>query len=179
MTVQFKDIYEKTQAGLRQVPENASAVFTVNTRQVEGFRSEASLRQFNVTVDEPEALGGSDTGPSPVELLLAALGSCQEITYRLYADALGVPLDGVSVRLTGNLDLRGFFAVDPGVRPGYQSIEATVVLDSPASDADLARLKAEVDRHCPVLDILATATPVKLNLERGPTAAWQDTWSAA
>ncbi len=58
MTVHFKNIYEKTQAGLRQAQENASAVFTVQTRQVEGFRSEATARQFNVTVDEPEALGG-------------------------------------------------------------------------------------------------------------------------
>ena len=58
MTVHFKDIYEKTQAGRRQAPENASAVFTVQTRHVEGFRSEATARQFNVTVDEPEALGG-------------------------------------------------------------------------------------------------------------------------
>jgi len=179
MTVQFKDIYEKTLAGLKDTPENASAVFTVQTRQVEGFRSEATVRQFNVTVDEPEALGGQDAGPSPVELLLAALGSCQEITYRLYADALGVPLDGVSVQLTGNLDLRGFFAVDPGVRPGYQSIQATVRLDSPASDEDLARLKETVDQHCPVLDILTAATPVDLKLERGNAAGWQDTWSAA
>ncbi len=179
MTVQFKDIYEKTQAGLKDTPENASAVFTVQTRQVEGFRSEATVRQFNVTVDEPEALGGKDTGPSPVELLLAALGTCQEITYRLYADALDIPLKGVSVQLTGNLDLRGFFAVEPGVRPGYQSIEATVRLDSPASDEDLARLKETVDKHCPVLDILASATPVELKLERGDAAGWQDTWSAA
>ena len=179
MTVQFKDIYEKTHAGLKDTPENASAVFTVQTRQVEGFRSEATVRQFNLTVDEPEALGGNDTGPTPVELLLAALGSCQEITYRLYADALGVPLKGVSVQLTGNLDLRGFFAVEPGVRPGYQSIEATVWLDSTASDEDLARLKETVDKHCPVLDILASATPVELKLERGDVAGWQDTWSAA
>ncbi|MFG3757391.1 OsmC family protein, partial [Klebsiella pneumoniae] len=86
------------------------------------------------------------------EYVLAALGSCQEITYRLYADALGIPLSGVSVRLTGTIDLRGFFNVDDSVRPGYQGIRAEVTLDSPASDADLARLKEIVDRHCPVLD---------------------------
>jgi uncharacterized OsmC-like protein len=179
MTVQFKTIYDETFAGLRQAPENATAVFAVQTRQVDGLRSEAALRQFNLTVDEPAALGGTDRGPSPVELVLAALGTCQEITYRLYADALGIPLTGVSVRLTGNLDMRGFFAVDPEVRPGYQSIAATVVLDSPASDADLARLKATVDRHCPVLDILASPTPVELKLERGSAAVQQETWSAA
>ena len=56
MTVQFKDICEKTQAGFRQAPENASAVFTVQTRQVEGFRNEATAHQFNVTVDKPVEL---------------------------------------------------------------------------------------------------------------------------
>jgi len=65
------------------------------------------------------------------------------------------------------------------VRPGYQSIQATVRLDSPASDEDLARLKETVDQHCPVLDILTAATPVDLKLERGNAAGWQDTWSAA
>ena len=47
----------------------------------------------------------SDRGPNPVELMLAALGACQEITYRLYADTLGIPLDRVSVSVSGRLDL--------------------------------------------------------------------------
>ena len=95
---------------------------------------------------------------------MAALGSCQEITYRLYADALGIPLNGVSVRLSGTIDLRGLFDVEGDVRPGYQAIEAEVVLDSPASEGELARLKEIVDCHCPVLDILQNPTPVQLSL---------------
>ena len=70
------------------------------------------------------------------------------------------------MRLTGALDLRGFFNVDPAVRPGFQTIEAEVTLDSPAPEADLARLKAVVDRHCPVLDILRNPTPVELVLRQ-------------
>jgi putative redox protein len=56
------------------------------------------------------------------------------------------------------------------VRAGYGAIEATVVLDSPASDADLARLKAAVDAHCPVLDIITNPVPVTLRLERASAA---------
>jgi OsmC-like protein len=52
-------------------------------------------------------LGGTDAGPNPVELVLAALATCQEITYRAYATALGIPLESVSVRLEGLLDLIG------------------------------------------------------------------------
>jgi len=122
-------------------------------------------------VDEPPGLGGQDGAPNPVEYILAALGSCQEITYRLYADALGIPLNGVSVQLTGAIDLQGFFNVRQDVRPGYQTIEAEVILDSPASEQDLARLKDIVDRHCPVLDILRNPTPVQLSLRAGSLSA--------
>ena len=117
----FQPIVEETQQALRDDPALASASFAVASRQIEGLCSEVTARDFKLTVDEPEILGGTDRGPNPVELVLAALASCQEITYRLYADSLGIPLDGVSVKVTGDLDLRGLFAVDKSVRPGFGS----------------------------------------------------------
>ena len=171
MTFRFKDVFSGAQDGFAAAPEQAQAVFEAVSRQAEGLRSTVTVRQFSVGVDEPPALGGTDAAPNPVEYVLAALGSCQEITYRLYADALGIPLNGVSVRLTGAIDLRGFFNVDAAVRPGFQKIEAEVTLDSPAPEADLARLKAVVDRHCPVLDILRNPTPVELVLRQAAPGA--------
>ena len=174
MAESLKTVFTTTQSALREDPAQAAAVFVASTRQIDGLRSEASVRDFRLTVDEPAQLGGRDAGPNPVELVLAALGTCQEITYRLYADTLGIPLDGVAVEIEGRLDLRGFFAVDDGVRPGYRDIRAKVTIDSPASADDIQRLKAIVDRHCPVLDILRNVTPVRLDLEhtvREPAAA--------
>ena len=162
MTQSYKTVFNGTQEALRAEPGQALATFTAESRQAGGLRSEVQTRRFKLTVDEPEALGGTDQGPNPVELVLAALASCQEITYRLYADSLGIPLDSVSVKVDGDLDLRGFFSVDEAVRPGFQAIRAEVTLDSPASEAELDRLKATVDRFCPVLDILGNNTPVSL-----------------
>jgi uncharacterized OsmC-like protein len=166
----LQQIIAKTQAGLRADAANAKAVFSVDSRQIDNLRSEARIRQFSLTVDEPPSLGGSDAGPNPVELVLAALATCQEITYRAYATALGVPLESVSVKLDGVLDLRGFFAVDEGVRPGFTGVEGTVTLKSSASQDELAKLKAAVDAHCPVLDILRAPVPVKLELAAAPVA---------
>jgi putative redox protein len=129
----LKEIIVETQASLRADAANAKAVFSVDSRQVENLRSEARIRQFSLTVDEPPSLGGSDAGPNPVELILAGLATCQEITYRAYATALGVPLESVSVKLDGVLDLRGFFAVDERVRSGFTGVRGTVTLKSSAS----------------------------------------------
>jgi putative redox protein len=161
----LKDIIVATQADLRANPAHAQATFKADSRQVDGLRSETKIRQFALTIDEPESLGGTDTGPNPVELVLAALATCQEITYRAYATALGIPLESVAVKLEGALDLRGFFAVKDGVRAGFNDVRGTVHLKSSAPAADLARLKEVVDAHCPVLDILRDPVPVDLKLE--------------
>ena len=161
----LKDIIVATQADLRANPDHALATFSADSRQVEGLRSETKIRQFSLTIDEPPTLGGTDTGPNPVELVLAALATCQEITYRAYATALGIPLESVSVNLEGSLDLRGFFAVKDGVRSGFNDVRGVVNLKSSASASELAKLKDVVDAHCPVLDILREPVPVDLRLE--------------
>ncbi|MFT5181224.1 MAG: putative redox protein [Alphaproteobacteria bacterium] len=165
MSVALKDAVEFMQSTLRANPDKALATFVAESRQVQGLQSETKIRNFTLTIDEPESLGGSDTGPNPVELILGALASCQEITYRAFAEALEIPLDGVSVRIEGDLDLRGFFAVDDDVRAGFQDIRGIVELDSPASEEELARLKKIVDAHCPVLDMLRQPVPVSLEID--------------
>ena len=137
----LRDVILATQADLRANADHAIATFSADSRQVEGLRSETKIRQFSLTVDEPPMLGGTDAGPNRVELVLAALATCQEITYRAYATALGIPLESVSVRLEGLLDLRGFFAVKDDVRAGFSEVRGVVNLKSSAPAAELAKLK--------------------------------------
>ena len=165
MSDALRELIAETQAKFKADPKEAQATFQSVSALQEGLRSEVSLRHHALTVDEPEALGGADSGPNPVELILAALGSCQEITYRAYATALGIPLDGVSVTLDGDIDLRGFFGVDESVRAGYNAIRGTVKLESSAPEADLQKLREVVNGHCPVLDILTKPVPVDLTLD--------------
>ena len=164
MSSTLKDLIFETQAKFTASPETAKATFESRSSLQEGLRSEANIRQHRVAIDEPESLGGTDTAPNPVELILAALGSCQEITYRAYATALGIPLDNVSVTVEGDIDLRGFFGVDNTVRAGYEGIRATVNLESSATEGQLQLLQNAVNAHCPVLDILTKPVPVELNL---------------
>jgi uncharacterized OsmC-like protein len=173
MSNNLQQLISETQGKFKANAEAAKATFESRSALQDGLRSEVSIRQHRLTVDEPASLGGTDSGPNPVELILASLGSCQEITYRAYATALGIPLDNVSVTVEGDIDLRGFFAVDESVRAGYQAIRATVHLESSASEAQLEQLRDVVNAHCPVLDIVARPVPVELSLKitQPPVAA--------
>lgn len=163
MDTELKGVIDDTQAMYREDPDKARLVFKTSSKLGGRFRSDVSIREHSMTIDEPKGIGGSDMGPSPVEVILAALGSCQEITYRAYATALGIELDSVSVELEGDIDFRGFFAVDDSVRPGYENIRAVVTIESKAPAAELQKLRDVVNAHCPVLDILQNPVPVTLD----------------
>ena len=64
-----------------------------------GFAQEVELGSHELYADEPVSYGGTDTGPSPYDLLLAALGSCTSMTIGLYARKRGWPLENVTISL--------------------------------------------------------------------------------
>ncbi len=150
---------DAVRVNLGQADAEPVATFAADTALVEGYRTEARIREFGLTADEPPTIGGTDAGPSPVELVLAALGTCQEIVYATYARVLGVPLDAVTVHAEGRVDLRGFFGV-ADVPAGFQDVSFAVDIASPAPPEAVARLVEAVNAHCPVLDILRQPLPV-------------------
>jgi putative redox protein len=66
-------------------------------RRRRGFTHELEVGTHQITVDEPEAQGGYDMGPSPQELLAASLASCTAVTMEMYADRKGWDVDGLEV----------------------------------------------------------------------------------
>ena len=147
-------------------PEKAVRIVRAQSRQRSGFESEARAGECRLVLDQPPAIGGGARGPRPGEVLLMALASCQEHTYRVHAALLDIALDDINVELEGVVDSRGFLG-DERVVPGFSEVRGTVTIRASASDADLARLQEAVDRHCPVLDDLRRPVPVNLELRSG------------
>jgi putative redox protein len=67
------------------------------------FQAEISVRGSTFLADEPAEVGGNGTGPTPYELLSAALASCTAMTLRLYADRKGWELPPFSVEVAHSL----------------------------------------------------------------------------
>lgn len=65
----------------------------------EGYRTHIQIRDHEIIGDEPTDVGGSDTGPTPTELLAGALGACTAMTLRMYAKTKQWPLEGIEVEI--------------------------------------------------------------------------------
>lgn len=142
-------------AMLKKNPQMGKAIMRASTRLVGGTQVAANVRKLpQFFVDEPAELGGTNTGPNPVELLLVALGACQEIAYSLFAPMMGIELDSVAIELKGQIDLRGAFGVDESVPAGFQKIWYETRIESKADPQAIQRLIRMVESGCPTLDTL-------------------------
>ncbi|HEU4362793.1 MAG TPA: OsmC family protein [Mycobacterium sp.] len=143
----------------------AQVVFRASAVAHDAVASTVTLGQYSVEVDEPPALGGENTAPNPVEYYLASLLSCQIVTWRFWAEKLGIAVDGISARAEGDLDVRGFFGTAGGVRPGFSEVRVVVSITGPESPERYRELHQVVETHCPVLDLTTNATAVQSSLE--------------
>lgn len=107
-------------------------------RTAEGkFRQTITIGEHVLVGDEPEDVGGQDEGPSPHELLLAALGACTSMTMKMYADRKGWPLESCEV------------AVSMTKEGDTTTLHRKIVLQGPLDDAQRERI-LEIARKCPV-----------------------------
>jgi putative redox protein len=84
------------QEELKQAKPGDNRVFVRTER---GYRTEVLANGHSLIADEPVAVGGTNAGPTPYELLASALGACTSITLRMYADRKRWPLEAAEVRL--------------------------------------------------------------------------------
>ncbi len=114
---------------------------TVKTDGTAKFTQTVEAGPLRFVADEPVADGGGDLGPSPFDMLLAALGACTSMTVKMVAERRGWPLDAVEVRLSAT-------------RGEAFAIKREVTLRGALNDEQRASLLA-IANKCPVHKALA------------------------
>ena len=128
-----------------------------------GFAQAVEIGPHRLAGDEPVAFGGTDSGPSPYDLLLASLGTCTSMTISLYARRRGWPLESVTV----SLDHSKIHAVDCAeceTKEGkIDRIERDIEFAGPLTEAQKMRL-LEIAGKCPVHRTLASEINIRTQL---------------
>ena len=126
----------------------------------------AKTRQFTLTIDEPEGLGGTDHAANPVEFLLAAYAGCLNVMGHIIAKELNFALNGLRIELDGDLNPEKVFGLPGSDRAGYKEIRVNIIPDADVDEATLAKWLEIIETRCPVNDNLINPTPVKISLKK-------------
>lgn len=108
--------------------------------------------------DEPPARGGQDRGQSPLELLLASLCACTNVTAGRMAEKLRFDYSGLEMQAEGELDTRGRRGL-ADVPVHYRAVRLRVTITTDETDQRVARLAGLVARYCPVDTLMRPVVP--------------------
>lgn len=130
------------------------------------YHTEILAAGHSLVADEPESAGGTDTGPTPWGLLMAALGACTTITLRMYADRKEWPLQEIGVRLQHEKLKAVGQPKSGGEAPKTDEVRQTVELVGPL-DAEQRQRLFEIAHRCPVHRALEVGIAMPMEFAEG------------
>jgi putative redox protein len=141
-------------------PDQTEPAHVIVYGSVAGFAQKVQIGPHHLEADEPVSLGGTDTGPSPYDLLMASLGTCTSMTIGLYARKNRWPLENITISLRHSK----IYAVDCDTCETKEGrldrIERDIHLTGSLTDQQRAKLMAIADR-CPVHQTLTSEINIK------------------
>jgi len=140
--------------------------FRVKAYSESATKTIVKARNFELVVDEPADLGGTDQGANPVEYLLAAYAGCVNVMAHVIAGELNMDLKGVKIDLSGNLNPARLFGQPTEDRAGYKEIKVVVKADCDTDAETLLKWKNAILDRCPVGDNLKNATDVVFEVKQ-------------
>ena len=139
-------------------------IFSINSESESPARTKVTTRGFDLIVDEPETLGGTDHAPNPVEYILAGYAGCINVVAHLVAKELDFELKNFKVDIQGTINPERLFGQSYQERAGYKSLEVVLQTSSEIDPEIRKKWLDEVENRCPVNDNLSNPTPIKFSL---------------
>ena len=135
---------------------------THSRAQVDGFAMGGTdvPRRFSIDIDEPLELGGANAYANPQEYLLAALNACMIVGYTALCALQGITLQKLEITTEGDIDLRGFFGLDPVVAAGYRELQSRVVVKGDGTEEQFRKIHEMVLATSPNFYNITRAVPV-------------------
>ena len=118
---------------------------------------------FQLMIDEPAVMGGTDEGPSPMQVMLMSLAGCLSITGHAVAHQNKLVLKKIDITIDGEMDPSGFMGLNPDVRAGFNNIRVNVQAQFVgATKKEIDQWLEETERRCPITDTIKSGTHIHL-----------------
>ena len=136
---------------------------TVRGTSESPMRMKIKSGKFEMIIDEPEEMGGTNLGPSPIQVLLMSLAGCINITGHQVANQRGMKLNGMKIKIDGDMNACTFIGCSYEERAGFQTIDLKVTPDfENATQEEIEGWLKETEERCPVTDNIKNFTKVNL-----------------
>lgn len=147
----------------KETPETALITLRAQGRAGEGVSCKIETGKGLVVAGLHPATGGSGQQACSGDMLLEALVACAGVTLNAVATSLGIVLREAVLKAEGDLDFRGTLGVSKEAPVGFQNIRLQFVLDSDASEEQLATLLRLTERYCVVYQTLKNPPPLSVS----------------
>jgi uncharacterized OsmC-like protein len=142
-----------------------TTTIAVEAHRDSATRTSVDVRDFDLVVDEPEAMGGRNEGPNPLEYVLAGQAGCLNVTGQRVAEEMGLEIDGLELAVEGEFDQAAFAGERDGPT-GLQDVAISMSVDADADEDTVDEWAERVEERCPVSETLQRETSIDLTLDR-------------
>ncbi|MFX1451662.1 MAG: OsmC family protein [Promethearchaeota archaeon] len=126
------------------------AKLSAESEQINNLHVKAKVNEFEIKCDEPEELRGSNKAPSPMELFLASLANCLEISALAYFSFSGLHIDSVKVKVTSSFDKRFILTDKEAPLPGFNNFNYKWYIKTEEDIHKVEKVLKKVEENCPV-----------------------------
>jgi len=134
---------------------------SIEAKQLDGFKIETRAGTHVALVDQPQAGGGTDAGPSPLDYLFISLAGCIATIGHIIAKQRRLPVRGIQVNVEGELDLDILMGKRQDARAGFAGIRVITTIDADMTQAEKEEYLREIDERCPISDNIHKMTPME------------------
>ncbi|NHI93882.1 MAG: OsmC family peroxiredoxin [Candidatus Lokiarchaeota archaeon] len=143
--------FKETLENIKKDVKNGEKNFNVQVETQPDGSIKAMMDPFEIIIDAPPGLDGSDLGPSPLLVILASVGACICAVTKFWAKIKDIKIDEVKVFSRGHINLGGIFGVGDE-KPYYDNLRPLVRIKSSEPKEKIDELMNIVWERCPIIN---------------------------
>ena len=163
---ELKSLQAPLKEKYRDQPADALITLKAQGKISEGISCKVETGRAMVQAGLHPATGGTGILLCSGDMLLEALVACAGVTMNAVATAIGIEIKDGIVKAEGDIDFRGTLGVSKDVPVGFKTIRLKFLLDSTASEEQLATLLKLTERYCVVYQTINAGTKIDISMKK-------------